>query len=76
MAKCTDDNKSAPSGHDGVEGISEINILPDGRVYVLGYSEAIQAAMERADLVNERALTQQPSRQAEQTELQKKEDPA
>jgi len=32
---------------DDVEGISEITVLPDGRVYVLGLSSAILDVLDR-----------------------------
>jgi hypothetical protein len=46
MATASAPQGSAAAGADEVGGISEITILPDGRVYVLGLSAEILTVLE------------------------------
>ncbi len=50
MSNVTAPHTSGTSSAQDVRGISEITILPDGRLYVLGLSKAVLALLAGAGL--------------------------
>ncbi len=50
MPNITRNNDSLVLTEQDVGGISEITILPDGRVYILGLSAAVLAVMQEVGL--------------------------
>ena len=64
MAK-TRSSTSAQLGEEDVGGISEITILPDGRLYVLGLSEAVWEMLDGAGPWGGLSPERRPRRSAE-----------
>jgi hypothetical protein len=67
MAK-TRSSTSAQLGEDDVGGISEITILPDGRLYVLGLSEAVWEMLDGAGPWGGLSPDRRPRRKSEREE--------